>query len=295
MPPRRFNAWIIGCGPSRRALPASARNSRQRENHATIMLASTPKTIWHHDHRDEIAGTGAALGTEHRAIDDGADDARQEDDERVDDALDQRERDHVAVGHVRYLVPEDRLHFLVVHRLQQSRRYRDERGILEGTGRERIGRALVDADFGHRDADLGCQLLHGSDQPRLGLVARRIDDLRAGRPFGDRFGHQERDDRAGKADDEREGQERADLQSLCDERTVEAEQPQDDRQDDDDRQVGGDEQDDAFHDVPVEARLRIWVPETAVASGNRRCPRRASIIGRAGTSRSRNRAASPSG
>src|SRR2546427_6104589 len=46
-PPRRASAWIIGCGePSKRAEPASARNSRSRENHATITDAMMPKTIW---------------------------------------------------------------------------------------------------------------------------------------------------------------------------------------------------------------------------------------------------------
>src|SRR5581483_449340 len=44
--PRRWSAWIMGWGPSRRAEPASARNSRRRENQATMSEARTPNTIW---------------------------------------------------------------------------------------------------------------------------------------------------------------------------------------------------------------------------------------------------------
>src|SRR5690606_35204064 len=47
------------------------------------------------DRRDEKARPVTALGAEHDAVDDEADDARQENDERVHDALQQSERDHV--------------------------------------------------------------------------------------------------------------------------------------------------------------------------------------------------------
>ena len=48
MPPRRMSAPIIGRGvPSSRAEPASARNSRRRENHMTIIEARMLNTIWH--------------------------------------------------------------------------------------------------------------------------------------------------------------------------------------------------------------------------------------------------------
>ena len=45
-PPRRRSALTIGVGEPRNcAEPASARNSRWRENHATMIDASTPNTI----------------------------------------------------------------------------------------------------------------------------------------------------------------------------------------------------------------------------------------------------------
>ena len=67
----------------------------------------------HHDHRgedaeqdlrdearDEEAGPRSALIAQQHAIDDEADDAREEDDECIHDALQQRERHHVAVRYV---------------------------------------------------------------------------------------------------------------------------------------------------------------------------------------------------
>ena len=202
-----------------------------------------------HDHGDEVAGAVAALGLEHGAIDDRADDAREEDDERVDDALDQRERDHVAVGDVRHLVREHRLDLLLVHRLQEPGRDGDERRIPECAGRERVGLAFVDRDFRHADAGLLREALHGRHEPRLDVVARLRDDVRAGRPLGHRLRHEERDDRAGEADDRGEHEELAVARAGV-ARRVEAEHLEDDRQHEDDREVRREEQDDAFHGGP---------------------------------------------
>jgi hypothetical protein len=45
-PPRRARAFIIGCGrPIMSAAPRSARNSRWRENQATMIAASAPSTM----------------------------------------------------------------------------------------------------------------------------------------------------------------------------------------------------------------------------------------------------------
>ena len=72
----------------------------------TIMLARMPSTSCAMITVIEERRTVAALGLEHDAVDHVADDARQEDDERVHDALDQRERHHVAVRDVADLVAE---------------------------------------------------------------------------------------------------------------------------------------------------------------------------------------------
>ena len=169
--PGARSALIIGCGEPRYARePASARNSRWRENQATMMEARMPNTIWHDDHGDEEARARAALGAEHGAVDEVADDARQEDHEGVDHALDERQRHHVAVGDVRDLVAEHRLDFLACHRLQQAGGDGDQRGVPERAGGERIGLALVDRHFGHADAGLVGEPAHGLDQPGLGSL-----------------------------------------------------------------------------------------------------------------------------
>ena len=54
-------------------------------------------------------------------VDDAADDAREEEHEGVHDALDQRERDHVAVGDVADFVAEHRFDFVAAHVAQQAR------------------------------------------------------------------------------------------------------------------------------------------------------------------------------
>ena len=61
----------------------------------------------------------AALVLEHDAVDDAADDPRQEEHEGVHDALDQRERDHVAVGDVADFVTQHGLDFIAAHVAQQ--------------------------------------------------------------------------------------------------------------------------------------------------------------------------------
>ena len=71
-PPRRRSAPTMGWAlPISCAAPASARNSRWRENHATMMLASTPKTNYEDDDPDHVGITNcyeirqvSALGVE---------------------------------------------------------------------------------------------------------------------------------------------------------------------------------------------------------------------------------------
>ena len=167
----------------------------------------------HHDGRDEVAGADAvAVVLQDHAVDEVADDARDEDHEGVHHALDQRHRHHVAVGHVRHLVADDGLDLLARHALQQAGGHRHQRRVLERAGGKGVGRAFVDADFGHVDAGLVGKAAHGLDEPGMGRVARIVDDLRAGAALGDELAHQQRDGRAAEADDQREHQQPADVQ-----------------------------------------------------------------------------------
>ena len=67
-----------------------------------------------------------ALDFEYDTVDHMANHARQEDDEGVDHALDQRQRHHVAVRDVAYLMANDGLGLVLRHVLQQSRAHRDQ-------------------------------------------------------------------------------------------------------------------------------------------------------------------------
>ena len=114
---------------------------------------------------------------------------------------------------VRDLVREHRLDLLVAHRLQQPRRHGDQRRILERAGGERVGRAVVDRDLGHRHAGLGGQPADRFDEPCLMRVLRLLDHVRAGRPLGHLLRDQQRDDRAREPHDGRKRKQRPHLDS----------------------------------------------------------------------------------
>ena len=201
-PPRRRNAETMGLGvPRNAAAPASARNSRWRENHATMIGRENAEHDLAHDDGDVVAEPHAAFGPEDRPVDHVADDAREEDDEGVHHALDEREGDHVAIGHVGDLVAEHRLDLLLRHRVEKAGRNGDERRVAERARGEGIGLALVDGDLGHADARLFREAPDGADEPLLVRVLRDVDHLRARRPLGHGLRQEERDERPREAHD----------------------------------------------------------------------------------------------
>ena len=101
-------------------------------------------------------------------VDEIPDDARQEDDEGIDHALDQRQRHHVAVADVADFVRQHRLDFFLAHALQQAGGYSDQGVIAARPGGEGIRRAFVDGDLGHGNAGLLRKALDGLEQPELG-------------------------------------------------------------------------------------------------------------------------------
>ena len=106
-PPRRASACIIGCGvPRYLALPASARNSRWRENQATMIDGQHSEDDLA-DEDGEVVARADATRVRNTVLSTMlSDDAGQKNDEGVDDALDKRQRHHVAVGHVRDLMTQ---------------------------------------------------------------------------------------------------------------------------------------------------------------------------------------------
>ena len=109
---------------------------------------------------------------------------------------------------------DDGFDFVAVHDLKETRRNGHERRGTRGARRERVGFALVDADFGHRDARLLGLVTHDVDEVAFEVVRGtiRIDHLKAHAHLGHRFAHCERNERAREADDHREDEERAEVE-----------------------------------------------------------------------------------
>ena len=82
-----------------------------------------------HDGADVIANAGAgvaAAAAAQKAVDGVTDHARQEHHKRIHHALNQRHRDHVAVGNVGNLVAQHGFDLFARHALQQARRNGDQ-------------------------------------------------------------------------------------------------------------------------------------------------------------------------
>ena len=194
----------------------------------------------------------SALDLEDQTVDHITDDARQEDHERVDDTLDQRERHHVAVGDVRDLVGEHSLGFALLHVFKKPGADRDQSRVPVPAGGERIDlRRLIDRDLGHPDARLLRLALHCGKQPAFRLVRGRLDHMRAGRALGHPFRDQQREQRAAEAHYGRHHQQCGEVEAgpALVEDTVYPQQPQSDAQHEHHGNVGQQEQKDAFHFV----------------------------------------------
>ena len=118
---RPSSARIIESRPASFAPPKSARNSRCRENHITIIGRENAEQDLRDEAREEEARSRAALVAQQHAIDDEADHAREKDDERVQDALQQRHRHHVAVRDVADFVAEHGFDLALVEARQEPR------------------------------------------------------------------------------------------------------------------------------------------------------------------------------
>ena len=204
----------------RRDHRAAARERRAARVGAELALAREPGR----DHRaeqpegdlrgdeDDLAGEvahhrGPALvAPRHRVAHDQRHDVREVQHEGVHDALDQRHGDHVAVGDVRDLVAEDRLHLLLAHAPKQAGRDRDQAALPGGARGEgvHLGR-VVEADLRHRQVGLLRELADLVVEPvEVGVAGVAVDELDAERPLGDLARHQERHDRRAHAPDQAE-------------------------------------------------------------------------------------------
>jgi hypothetical protein len=105
-----------GIGPEL-ALPAEPHHDDGRQN-AQHQLGN--------DGRDPERRTVTSLGLEHHAVHKVPDDPRKENHEGVHHSLNQRQRHHVAIGHVADFMGQHSLSFLAGHGLQQAGAYGDQ-------------------------------------------------------------------------------------------------------------------------------------------------------------------------
>ena len=198
------------------------------------------------DHRDdEEADSVAVFAAKHRAIDDRSDDAREEDHERVHDALNQRQRHHVAVRDMADFVAEHGAHFIGAHVVEQAGADRDECVVLARAGCECVWlRRSEHRYFRHADAGLLGEFFDGIDEPALRLIARLVDHLRTGGTLRHPLRYQQRDERATHAEhgceDQASGQVEPD--ALLIHELFEAEHAKRDARDQQDRNVSSQKQ-----------------------------------------------------
>ena len=209
--------------------------------------AESAKHELEHHHQQE-AGRRALVVARAAAGQRIGDDAGEEHHERVDDALQQRHRDHVAVGDVRHLVGQHALHLVAPHRAQEAGRHRHQAAALARAGRERVdlGR-IVDSHLGHRQVGLPGELLDRAVEPvGRGVTRAPVHEPHARHSLGRPARDLQRDEGPAHAPQEAEGCEAAQVEPVGSDVAAHTEHVQDDRKREDDRDVGDEEEDDPF-------------------------------------------------
>ena len=148
-----------------------------------------------------------------------------------------------------HLVPEHGLYFRAVHLPQEPGAHRHQRGVTVCAGRKRVGLGGIEnADLRHTDSHPAGVILDHREQPLLGRVGRRADDLHAHEHLGLHLRQGERDEGAAEAEQRGPHQQARETAAAFGEPHVEPEQVRHDRQHQQHGEVGREEQHDAFHD-----------------------------------------------
>src|SRR5579862_5113965 len=215
-------AAIIWPVPASRAPPRSARNSRQRENHMTMMLARMPRTICRTmTVRNEPMPRPSSDRNTARSMM-----LPMTRDKKITKVLtmpDEGQRHHVTVRYVGHLVSENGLNLLPVHSLEEAATHRHQGGVAAraGGGRVMLGR-LENADLRHADSHRTGVMLHDRQQPLLGGIGGAVDDAYAHRHLRHGLRHGERDERATEANERCEHQQPAETAAVHGEPGVES-------------------------------------------------------------------------
>jgi hypothetical protein len=129
--------------------------------------------------------------------------ARQENHERVDDALHEGQGHHVSVCDVRNLMRQDGFDFISRHASQQACTDCNQGGIAPGASGKCVHvLRIVNGNLRCIDSSLSCLPFDDVQQPRLDVIARLRYHLRAGRAFGHPLRHGERNERTAETDNQ---------------------------------------------------------------------------------------------
>ncbi len=176
-PPSRRKATKHGIAPSKiGAADIGSELAPTREPHNDYLSEYAEHDLTN-DHSDEETRSAAALVTKDEAINRKADKAGEDEHKGVHNALRQGRGNHIAVGDVRDLVGEHRLHVVRRHTVQQPRTDTDQRVVTlhaRGKGVQVIG--LVDTHVGHTDTGSPGLIPHRVNEPPLSAVGGLVDD-----------------------------------------------------------------------------------------------------------------------
>jgi hypothetical protein len=122
----------------------------------------------------------------------------------VDHALNQGERNHVAVADVRHFVRQHGFHFIAGHAVDQAGAHGHKRIVFAGAGGKSVGLGrIVDGHFGRFQIPLARLVFNGVQKPSFHFVARLGDHFGTHGALGHHFGSEQGNNRAGEADNGR--------------------------------------------------------------------------------------------
>ncbi len=201
-------------------------------------------------HEEHVAGetSAAAFAIPPEPRNGVGEDAGQEHDEGVHNALEERHRHHVAVRNVGHLVGKHPLDFVLLHSLKKACRDGDERAALRRARRERVHLVrAVNPHFGHRHVGAAGQFTNRvQEMAEFRVLGFGVDDLDAQHPLRHDSRQRKRDERPPHAPDEAEDQERLHVNAVGGQKRLDVQEVEDERDHQDHEEVQREEEENPF-------------------------------------------------
>ncbi len=199
--------------------------------------------------KENVAHRASLLAVAAKARDDGGEDAGEEHDEGVDDALQERHGHHIAVGDVGDLMADDSFDLGLFHAAEEARGDGDEGAAAGGAGGKGIHLVgAIDAHFGHlgQIGFAGEAMDDVEKMALLGIGSVRVDHLHAHHPLRHRPGKSERNESAPHAPNKAKDQQRSIVDPIGLNVGTDIQQVQNERDHQYDQEVQNQEENDSF-------------------------------------------------